>query len=970
MKQFQFEVKNHNNLRKELARVKRFAKNEYHSSIFFQIYTALEELEKISQVTDIIDQEFPEAYYYGCQTQGNIIDGKLSEQPTIIICTVFEFDTTSSDFIYIDPLGIESDYQSLQDVWDYCNKNEWVKGVEITTSFKGSELLGVGHAIENLREDVEVFGGVAVNPYDTTEADTYIFAKGHEPSTLAAIAIVFGGPDVFVETDYITGWEGLGKTFTVTDCDGKRITEIDNEPAMNIYRNYLGIEQDDQFVASVITFPLLIASDGIECIRQPLPCENKNDLELMVDCAKGMKVRLSYGEKNAILSQIKERTKLIKEFAPDAICVYSCAARRAFWGDDEISRETTMFEDFAPTIGFYTRGEILRIGNFLHYFNSTMVLAVIREGEAYEYDFDLDSVQEDEGSSFELGQKLIKYISAVTGEIQGQYNSTMRGMASIYKSMFLIDMDERSIVQLDNNEKTKKCFEEKENYFEKFKNFLRTVITEDNLYEAMIFCDFHTLKARLRYKNVIDRELISKEEGWFRAQFVVINRNANGIPTQFVFTTQIIDEEKKAADQQQKIIQSLADIYFTLHLFDLENDTVTEVSTQELVHRIYSENSNNGCQKIMNRAIEQTTFEEYIDKMKEFTDLSTLDERMKGRKTISAEFIGYGGWAKASFVEVECDNSGKLKKVLYTTQIIDDEKRKEERLVRRAMTDELTGLYNRRAYEADLLDAEAKANRDVNFVLVAIDVNGLKKVNDDLGHEAGDELIVGAANCISKSLSPYGKVYRIGGDEFAAITFVPKEQLESVREELNKAVEAWSGDKVKSLSLSCGFVSSGDYVGESITDISKVADKEMYADKEAYYRNLGQDRRGQRTAFEVLSRTYVKIIKVNLTTDTFSILQAPSEELDEKRGYTDESLSKWLYGFAMSGQVCEDDKERYLQCTTIEFLRDYFTKDKKIYSLSYKRLIGGEYKKVIMEIIPDNDFAIDNLSVYLYVKSI
>lgn len=970
MKQFQFEVKNHNNLRKELARVKRFAKNEYYSSIFFQIYTAFSDFEKVKQVTDIIDQEFPEAYYYGCQTQGNIIDGKLSEQPTIIICTVFEFDTTNSEVIYIDPLGIDSDYQSLQDVWDYCNRNEWVKGVEITTSFNGSELLGVGRAIENLREDVKVFGGVAANPNVNDASDTFVFAKGHKSSALGAIAIIFGGADVFVETDYVVGWEGLGKTFTVTSCDGKRVTEIDDEPAMNIYRNYLGIEQDDHFSESIVTFPLLIESDGVECIRQPLACDNKDEFELVVDCTKGMKVRLSYGEKSAILSQIKEKTKWIKKFAPDSISVYSCSARREFWGDEEISNETVMFEDIAPTIGFYTGGEILRIGNFLHYFNSTMVLALIREGEAYEYDFDLESSNVVEEPYFELGQKLVKYIGAVTGEIQGQYNSTMRGMASIYKNMFLIDMDERSIVQLDNSEKIKKYFDEKENYFEKFKNYLRNVITEDNLYESMIFCDFHTLKARLRYKNVIDRELISKEQGWFRAQFVVINRNANGIPTQFVFTTQIIDEEKKAADQQQRIIKSLADIYFTLHLLDLEKDTVTEVSTQELVHRIYNENSKDGCQNIMDRAIEQTTFEEYIDRMKEFTNLSTLDERMRGRKTISAEFIGYGGWAKASFVEVECDNSGKLRKVLYTTQIIDDEKRKEERLVRRAMTDELTGLYNRRAYEGDLLDAEAKANRDVSFVLVAIDVNGLKKVNDDLGHEAGDEMIVGAANCISKSLSQYGKVYRIGGDEFAAIIFISKEQLDGVKDELNKTVEAWKGEKVESLSLSCGFVSSCDYVGESIAEISKAADKEMYADKDAYYRNIGQDRRGQRTAFEVLSRTYVKMLKVNLTTDTFSILKASKEELDAALGYTDESLSKWLYGFAMSGQVCEDDKERYLQCTTIEFLRDYFTKDKKIYSLSYKRLIGGEYKKVIMEIIPDNDFAIDNLSVYLYVKSI
>lgn len=837
MKQFQFEVKNLNNLIKELARVKRFVKNENYSSIFFQLFTTLEDFDEVSKITDIIDQEFPDGYYYGCQTFGNIFEGKLSTQSTMIVCSVFEFETTKAKVTYIDPTAPDCECQSLQDLWDFCNENKWVKGVELISSYKGSEMLGVGRAIENLREDVHVYGGLAINPHDMGIADTYIWAKGHKPSALAAIAVAIGGPDLFVDTGHIRGWEALGKTFTITSCEGKRIRKIDNEPAMNIYRKYLNIEQDENFLINGMTFPLLVNFDGIECIRMPFPCENSDEIDLIGNVEKGMSVRLSYGEKSTILQHAIDNVSIISKFAPDTIRIYSCAARRAFWGDDEVGKETSVFDDIASTVGFYTRGEILRIGNYLHYFNSTMVVSLIREGEIYDYGFDVSALHENVATPTGLAPRLIDYISAVTGELQGQYNSTMRGMASIYQTMFLIDMEEKTLTQLDTDKVATRYLAEKEDYFDKMKNFLRYVVVDSMLYQAMMFCDYHTLKARLRYKNVIDTELVSRAFGWFRAQFVVVNRNSGGIPTHFVFTTQIIDDEKKAVEEQQRIIQALADTYLTLYEFDFEKDSVLEVSSQELTHRIHTQNVSEGCQETINAIIAKTAASDFVETMKKFTDWSSLDERMGRRKAISIEFYGVKGWVKAMIADVERYDDGKLKKVIFATQDIDEEKRKEEKLVKHAMTDSLTGLYNRRAYEMDIKDASQQENRELDFTIAVIDVNGLKAVNDSLGHEAGDEIIIGAAECIKRCLAPYGKAYRIGGDEFCAIMYVDSQKLAKIKEDLTRNVSEWSGKLVGGLSMSCGYVSSHDYREIPTYELIKIADRNMYAAKEEYYKS-------------------------------------------------------------------------------------------------------------------------------------
>ena len=82
--------------------------------------------------------------------------------------------------------------------------------------------------------------------------------------------------------------------------------------------------------------------------------------------------------------------------------------------------------------------------------------------------------------------------------------------------------------------------------------------------------------------------------------------------------------------------------------------------------------------------------------------------------------------------------------------------------------DKMTGCFNRRSYEEDL----SKMSANDQFIYISMDVNGLKIINDSHGHAAGDELICGAAACMRSCFDKYGKVYRIGGDEFVAVLFV------------------------------------------------------------------------------------------------------------------------------------------------------------------------------------------------------
>ena len=157
-------------------------------------------------------------------------------------------------------------------------------------------------------------------------------------------------------------------------------------------------------------------------------------------------------------------------------------------------------------------------------------------------------------------------------------------------------------------------------------------------------------------------------------------------------------------------------------------------------------------------------------------------------------------------------------------------------------TDELTGFYNRHAYEDDIRILE-NGTPDENFVYFSADVNSLKSVNDTLGHSAGDELIVGAAECLKKSLGPYGTLYRIGGDEFIALIFVDSDKIDEVMQEIDQRTKKWKGSLVEELTLSCGYVAWAEERKYSISQLALIADRRMYDNKAEYYRRTGIERR-------------------------------------------------------------------------------------------------------------------------------
>ncbi|WP_026652045.1 GGDEF domain-containing protein [Butyrivibrio proteoclasticus] len=163
-----------------------------------------------------------------------------------------------------------------------------------------------------------------------------------------------------------------------------------------------------------------------------------------------------------------------------------------------------------------------------------------------------------------------------------------------------------------------------------------------------------------------------------------------------------------------------------------------------------------------------------------------------------------------------------------------------------AYQDELTGLNNRRYFYTKVEYYNDKEKRSPNLTLINIDANRLKYYNDTYGHDAGDELLVGAARCIQKAFGSCNEatICRMGGDEFAILITEDRETVESKVKELRKLLSEYKGRKVSNLSVALGVAQVGDHPDISTFDeLYKIADDHMYEDKQRYYKESGIDRR-------------------------------------------------------------------------------------------------------------------------------
>ncbi|TFG82046.1 MAG: diguanylate cyclase [Erysipelotrichales bacterium] len=163
--------------------------------------------------------------------------------------------------------------------------------------------------------------------------------------------------------------------------------------------------------------------------------------------------------------------------------------------------------------------------------------------------------------------------------------------------------------------------------------------------------------------------------------------------------------------------------------------------------------------------------------------------------------------------------------ILVDLHDISDRKEAEQERIFMSYNDYLTGLYNRRFFEAELNRIDTERNLPITIIMG--DVNGLKFINDSFGHDKGDELLVKTAEIFKKIFREDEIIARLGGDEFAVLLpKTSKAEAEKIIHRINTLVAEVKIENFK-LSISFGFETKQNS-DENLQDVMKSAEDKMY----------------------------------------------------------------------------------------------------------------------------------------------
>jgi diguanylate cyclase (GGDEF)-like protein len=177
-------------------------------------------------------------------------------------------------------------------------------------------------------------------------------------------------------------------------------------------------------------------------------------------------------------------------------------------------------------------------------------------------------------------------------------------------------------------------------------------------------------------------------------------------------------------------------------------------------------------------------------------------------------FIALSEWVGRMLARIEAERTGHFVE-------------RESKAKAEGMTDILTGLVNRRGWDRAVAESEAKCQRDgLNACVIVIDLDGLKRINDTLGHAKGDDFIRRASTALRTASRREDCLARLGGDEFAYLSInCPPEHAQIVLKRLSQALQK------ANVPASLGYAMR-DLAG-SIGAAFQEADQAMYAHKRA-----------------------------------------------------------------------------------------------------------------------------------------
>lgn len=282
------------------------------------------------------------------------------------------------------------------------------------------------------------------------------------------------------------------------------------------------------------------------------------------------------------------------------------------------------------------------------------------------------------------------------------------------------------------------------------------------------------------------------------------------------------------------------------------------------------------------------------------TEIGQLAGKQKAVSML--EFRLQTGSGKVIFAESKIspilDEAGQIRKLLLVTRDVTERKKWEQQIYHLAYHDTLTDLPNRRLFMSKLAETIRTLGKQDKLAIFFIDLDRFKYVNDKMGHDAGDYILLEAAQRIKQTLRSTDLIARLGGDEFAVMLpdvndgEMVQSIAERIQQKLKQPIHVPGGEQ---FNISCSIgISIYPENGKNADDLLKRADTALYTVKEngkngfALFRDEMEKKSLERIMLENELRRAVK-------EEQFYLEYQPKLDLSNKEIAGMEALVRWRH---------------------------------------------------------------------------
>lgn len=344
------------------------------------------DLLKKQQHIDFIKGVYPSAQIVGCSTSGEICQEEVLNSN--IVCTAIWFENTSVEIAEERIEKMEDSFLVGEKLADKLDKEHLVYLMILSEglNINGSELTkGLNY---RLNDRIPITGGLAGDQDNFVET-VIVHNKAGEKNLVLGIG--FYGEHLQVGYGSMGGWDSFGVDREVTKSNGNILYELDGQPALELYKRYLGVHAED-LPSSAMLFPLsLRLKNSATALVRTVLSVNETDGSMIFagDIPQGEYVRLMKANSDRLIDGASDAAEMsktsLRNSNPDLAILISCVGRKLVLKqrvEEELEIIREVIGSNTLMSGFYSYGEICPIKPFVQHcelHNQTMTITLFKE---------------------------------------------------------------------------------------------------------------------------------------------------------------------------------------------------------------------------------------------------------------------------------------------------------------------------------------------------------------------------------------------------------------------------------------------------------------------------------------------------------------------------------------------------------------------------------------------------------------